>query len=183
MLIILTQAKQVSEILSADTTVTTCKALLQLCDFGNELIEHLRMERDVDNDSAITKFLRELCQEFLRRFPSQGAGQDLFAVGHLLHPYWKGFKLRRMQILEEVKEKLIENHPSTANYRDRINKSNDEISQSLLDETMTQGLNAAERRAIAEAQDEDPDQAPTAEPLKVELQNYLGFAKPVPNVS
>lgn len=185
MLIILDHAKTLSERLSADNKVTMATALIELADFGSENLEHLRMERDVSNDSAITKFLRELCQEYLKRFPSNGAGHDIFAVGHLLHPYWKGYKLKRLKLLDELTEKLIENHPTTTIYRERINKSNDEISQSLLDDAFTAGLTPAEKRAVAEAKEgeDGPEQAPTAEPLKLELQAFQGFAKPPPNVS
>jgi hypothetical protein len=177
MLPILRHAKTLSEDLSADTQATAHRALIWLYGFGEALFDKLRNERHVDNDGPFAKFLHALTQEFLKRFPNYGANHRIFAYGHMLHPFWRGQLLQKLNLLDEYTNDMVEEHYSTTRYRSRVNKSNEAVSQSLLDDDLA-GLDKTERALLADF----PIEVEQAEPLKLEWTNFKGYARPLPQV-
>ena len=57
--------------------------------------------------------MEDLISELNKRFPDKGRKLPAFALGHYLHPFFRGHLL---DVDDENIQKLVENHPTTKEY-------------------------------------------------------------------
>lgn len=71
-----------------------------------------------------------------QRFNDKGKNTYFYALGHLLHPYYKGRLLRDYKIYDEVVAKMIDEHPSTVDFykKQKETQQGTQTSPSLLED-------------------------------------------------
>lgn len=117
----------------------------------------------------ITRTMDKMLSELESRFPFSGCGIHEYALAHFLDPHFKGYFLKAQRKFEQTKEKLINDHPSTAEF----NNPSDIMDVAFV---MPDDLDPAEREfLLAQAAPQAPRQYP---PIEIEVNAYLLTADP-----
>ena len=99
--------------LSSDTEIRIDMSLWKV----TALINFIQKEKNNyvthGNNKLVEKFLEDLLSELNKRFPGKGLKLPAFALGHYLHPFFRGHLL---DVDDENIQKLVENHPTTKEY-------------------------------------------------------------------
>lgn len=113
----------------------------------------------------ITKTMNKMISDLEVRFPSWGCGIHEYAMAHLLDPHFKGHFLKAHLRFEPTKQRLIDDHPSTAEFQ---NPASQDLNAAVL---LPDDLDPAELEfAMAQAGPEAPGQLP---PIQIELESFL----------
>ena len=110
---VLKSVKELSVFLSSDTEIRIDMSLWKV----TALINFIEKEKNSyvihGNNKLVEKFLEDLLSELNKRFPDKGHKLPAFALGHYLHPFFRGYLL---DVDDENIQKLVENHPTTKEY-------------------------------------------------------------------
>jgi hAT family C-terminal dimerisation region len=68
-----------------------------------------------EDENAVVEVLESFNESLRARLRKQ-AGEEIYAIGAVLHPYYKGVPLHGMNLFEETVKKMIENHPTTIDF-------------------------------------------------------------------
>ena len=119
--------KGVSELMSADKVATMDRALV----FVHRIYQKLRKYRSgLIDDSDIGKFLDALEQQLDKRFSKQGADLLPYAYGHLLHPFYKGELLKKLDRYETYVNAMIDRHPTTIQHLNAQHENDKSVERS-----------------------------------------------------
>ena len=131
---ILSTFKTVSEFWSCDKEPS-----LHLCCYMiyNPVCKVSKLKNE-SSDGSVVDFCKKLQENLDKYFPKTGTDEDLFALGNLFHPFFRGVMLRRFNgRLEQVKSLIVENHPSLQNYLERMRRE-EQLQRDHLDEQFSE---------------------------------------------
>ena len=121
---ILRVLKEYSEKWSSEKNVSISSVLSDLGAIS--MFTQSRINKYKDHDGELSKFLEVFMEELqmhnsqTQRLKNLGLENKLYRIAHYLHPYYKGFAMKRKNLengqnaFEFTERELIEKHPSTA---------------------------------------------------------------------
>lgn len=96
--------REVSECLQADKAITLCKII----PFLVELRAKLKFAIDADETPESAKTVLVALRNGLnKRFPQYGGQNFLYAIGLILHPYWKGAILKSLKLWDQTVDQFF----------------------------------------------------------------------------
>jgi hypothetical protein len=172
---VLKSVKELSVFLSSDTEIRIDMSLWKVTALINFVEKEKNNYVTHGNNKLVEKFLGDLLSELNKRFPDKGRKLPAFALGHYLHPFFRGHLL---DVDDENIQKLVENHPTTKEYFENSslsvssssnnNGSNDSIADNA------QGWEENEYNIILAKYNEDTNSHHIHEnpPIKLEMEKY-----------
>nr|XP_047126646.1 uncharacterized protein LOC105850668 [Hydra vulgaris] len=108
---VLKKMKIMSDCMSKDTEPVLHHMLTMLYKTDNFLHDHI----DMENREIVNAFCKKLSEHLhlATQFNEHGRYNQHYALGNLLHPYFRGYMLRHYGIFEEFTRKVINDHPSS----------------------------------------------------------------------
>jgi len=119
-------------------------------------------------------FLEVLNRQLYQRFPFKGSKVHAYAVAHLLHPWYRGATLEICMNFVQTFEKIIEDHPSTAEFKARSAAPG--LDDAMVMDVDDDDLNQYVATQLAQKTGADNDQQ--LPPIHLELNMYLGKERP-----
>jgi hypothetical protein len=123
------QLAEIEPLLSAFKTVSeywSCdkEPSLHLCCYMiYNLVCKIAKLKNESSDESVVDFCNKLQENLDKYFPKNGTEEDLFALGNLFHPFFRGVMLRRFNgRLQQVKSLIVENHPSRQDFLERMRR-------------------------------------------------------------
>ena len=171
----LKSVKELSVFLSSDTEIRIDMSLWKVTALINFIEKEKNNYVTHGNNKLVEKFLEDLLSEQNKRFPGKGLKLPAFALGHYLHPFFRGHLL---DIDDENIQKLVENHPTTKEYFENSslsvssssnnNGSNDSVADNA------QGWEENEHNIILAKYKEDTNSHHIHKnpPIKLEMEKY-----------
>ena len=111
--------KGISEIMSADKVITMDRAMVYIHRIYKKIE---KLKAGLIDDSDVAKFLDAFKAQLDQRFSRRGADFKPYAMGHLLHPFYKGELLKAQHRFDHYVSEMIDRHPTTI---DHLNKSHE----------------------------------------------------------
>jgi hypothetical protein len=163
--------KQQSELLSAEKT-PTCQLGIPALVYIRDATGKVKRSALLDDASAdvrdgVKAVMTALEEQIDRRFPACGTDNHLRCVGLLLHPYYRGTILKKFIKLYPTIDKMVADHPSTAEF----------ARQSNLDRDLVSG-DTEDPMEIAMAEYPREEEEVTTAPLMAEIERYLKMVVP-----
>jgi len=120
-------------------------------------------------------YFEKLNNELYKRFPFKGSKIHPYAVADLLHPWYKGATIEICENYLQTYTKIVEDHPSTAEFRARsaVPGLDDAM---IIDEDDEDYLNKFISKQVVEKTGANNDQQ--LPPIQLELNMYLGKERP-----
>ena len=109
---LLQEVKEVSEKMSSDKYCTMDRALAVMYNLSNQ-ISHLKSQL---LDGPVENYYSAVQEQLKARFPDWGSRFDAYAIGHLLHPFYKGIVLKKCGLYETYVDAMIDKHITTIRY-------------------------------------------------------------------
>jgi len=160
---------QLSATLSADSYPTIHLVVDELYKLKLFLDDQLAL----DGSEAAFAFFVEVKKEMDKRFPKCGAGNMVYAIGHLLNPFYKGgaLKIQEIDLFDKAKQFMFDSYTG-----------HQEAVDSLLNESViVDDLEASEDPLFQEISKFVPQASeppPNISPLEVEWKLYESMPKP-----
>lgn len=114
-----------------------------------------------------------------RRFPVGGCNNFDYAVAHFIHPYWKGAVLKKFGKLDDIKQRLITEHPTTAQFANESKEKKEREQQQPTEENEALHQLLAEQEQEQESSQENDGDPP----MKLEIAMFMKMAKPKEGVN
>ena len=133
--------KGISEIMSADKVVTMDRALLYIHRIFNKIG---KLRAGFIDDSDLGKFIDAFEAQLDQRFAQRGADHKPYAMGHLLHPFYKGELLKKLNRYDHYVSEMIDRHPTTIEHLNKQHENDKTVERS-------------EEEILADSDEEDVD--------------------------
>lgn len=179
--------KTASEKLSADNqTLPICLPMIsELQGTVERLIsgyDHGQTNLSEREEEALVTALRAFNDSLTLRMRKQ-ASEEIYAIGAVLHPYYRGVPLHKLGMYDDVVKKMIENHPSTKDFRMSKSKERSLNQPEQLSEEQLRLLPVndyevyiQEQRRIQQLQ--ATNKVSSQPPIMVEIQRYNEMPRP-----
>ena len=179
--LILAQFSKVSEELSADKSCTVTMILSNLYNLTQHLLSRKKFLEDqvrtkkqfAEESKDIIKLADNLMEEIEKQWADCGSKHQIIKLGHFLHPFFRGLLLKQFDELDQLKESIVQMHPSTQEFEER-QKEKEHYSNGSEDLfTQEEEMDPAEQlaRSLAMQEREDPriEEVP---PMRAEINLY-----------
>jgi hypothetical protein len=141
---------------------------------------HLIAKRMVTpEESYLSDFVKTFMAEFEQRLPMQGMGIGYYNVGSLLHPYYRGYALKKISNSEEGREAaikvMVDAHQSTKQFYQERETEKSSFEMSSMDDGMDDPLHMEYLKEKMQVGTSSADVKP---PLQMEFEKFQAMALP-----